>query len=244
LDAAGLAGVPQRAQHRVIKPQAPGEGEGEALWNLGWGLGRLTRTHSSGEDEILAYRLVVAGLAVVLLMAGRADRADPSGAVDGDASSPGPSAQASAVNCGGSVYGPTALSESPPASSLPVGPAGAVDDAGAPAFDPSKDWKVVHQSDDRVDLVGELDEPVDKLGGDVRTHASRTLERITGAGNVADGTWLLTSAGPCAQRRVTDDDLGHADLALAAAPSPEDTSIDLLVTERACASKGASSSSS
>lgn len=97
-------------------------------------------------------------------------------------------------------------------SSLPDGPAGAVDDAGTPAFDPSLAWKVVHQSDDRVDLVRELDEPVDMLGGDVRTHASRSLEL------------------------VTDDGLRVADLLLAEAPAPDDTAVDLLVQERGCAS--------
>lgn len=143
---------------------------------------------------------------------------------------------AATVACGGSVYHPTALSDAPPASSLPVDPASAVDDAGAPAFDPSQDWKVVHQSDDRVGLVRELDEPFDNGGGDVRTHESRTLERITGVPNVPDGTWLLMSAGPCTQRVVTDDDLGEADLTLADIPTPGDTSVDLLVHERACAS--------
>lgn len=133
------------------------------------------------------------------------------------------------------MYDPEALADAPPVSSLPEGPAGAVDDAGAPAFDPSLDWKVVHQSDDRVDLVRELDEPVDMVGGDVRTHASRTLELITDAGNVADG-WRLTSSGRCAQRLVTDGDLGDADLVLAEPPAPDDTAVDLLVTERACAS--------
>jgi hypothetical protein len=141
-----------------------------------------------------------------------------------------------AVNCGGSVYDPTELADAPRASSLPDGPAGAVDDVGEPAFDPSQDWRVLHQSGDRVDLVRELDEPFDNGAGDVRTHEARTLERITGAPNVPDGTWLLTSAGPCTQRLVTDDQLGDADLTLAHHPSPGDTSVDLLVQERACAS--------
>lgn len=145
-------------------------------------------------------------------------------------------ADAATVNCGGSVYDPSALADAPPASSLPDGPAGAVDDVGAQAFDPSQDWKVVHHSDDRVDLVRELDEPFDTGEGDVRTHESRTLERITAGINVPDGTWLLTSAAPCTQRLTTDDDLGEADLTLADTPAPGDTSVDVLVHERACAS--------
>jgi hypothetical protein len=140
------------------------------------------------------------------------------------------------VDCGGSVYDPTELADAPPVSSLPDGPAGAVDDAGAPAFDASQDWKVVYQSDDRVDLVRELDEPFDNGGGDIRSHASLTLERVTGAPNVPDGTWMLMSRGPCTPRLVIDDDLVDTDLTLADAPSPGDTSVDLLVTERECAS--------
>jgi hypothetical protein len=143
---------------------------------------------------------------------------------------------AATVNCGGSVYDPTKLADAPPVSSLPDRPAGAVEDVGAPAFDASQDWKVVYQSDDRVDLVRELDEPFDNGGGDIRTHESRTLERVTGASNVPDGTWMLMSRGPCTQRLAIDDDLGEADLTLADTPSPGDTSVDLLVHERECAS--------
>ena len=44
------------------------------------------------------------------------------------------------------------------------------------------------------------------------------------------------SSTRCAQRLVTDDDLVDTDLTLADTPSPGDTSVDLLVTERECAS--------
>jgi hypothetical protein len=178
-------------------------------------------------------RVVPAGITVALLLTGcgststsaQSDGSDAPGVTD-----------AATVNCGGSVYDPTELADAPPASSLPDGPAGAVDDAGAPAFDASPDWKVVYQSDDRVDLVRELDEPFDNGGGDIRIHESRTLERVTGAPNVPDGTWMLMSRGPCTQRLVTDDDLGEADLTLADTPSPGDRSVDILVHERECAS--------
>lgn len=139
------------------------------------------------------------------------------------------------VECGSSVYDAAALASAPGVASLPDGPAGAVDDAGQPAFDPSKDWKVVHQSDDRVDLVRELDEPFDNGGGDIRTHESRVLEQVS-ATNVPAGTWLLTSAGPCAQRVAMPEDLGQADVTLAREPSPEDVTVHLFVHERACAS--------
>lgn len=182
----------------------------------------------------------VAGLALAILFltaCGTAeDRGDTSVTVGSDGGDAARGADTTTVNCGGSVYDLGELADAPPASSLPDGPAGAVDDTGAPAFDPSRDWKVVHQSDDRVDLVRELDEPLDKGRGDIRTHGSRTLQRITGATNVPDGTWLLTSSGPCAQRLVADEDIGDADLTLADTASPSDASIDLLVHERACAS--------
>lgn len=181
----------------------------------------------------VTYQLVAAGIAVALLVTGCGPTSAASLSDSGDASQV---ADVATVNCGDSEYNPAELADAPPASSLPDGPAGAVDDAGAPAFDPSQDWKVAHHSDDRVDLVRELDEPFDIGGGDVRTHESTTLERITGATNIPDGTWFLTSAGPCAQRLVTDDDLGEADLTLASTPSPDDTSVDLLVQEWACSS--------
>ncbi len=140
------------------------------------------------------------------------------------------------VECGSSVFDVNDFADAPPAVSLPDGPAGATDDAGAPAFDPSQAWKVVHQSGQRVDLLRELEEPLDTGGGDVRTHEARALEQITGANNVPDGTWLLTSAGACVPRLITDNDLGYADLTLAEKPSPDATAIELLVRERACAS--------
>ncbi len=158
---------------------------------------------------------------------------------DGDVAT-GPQAEpegdAVLVECGGSTFDVEQLTDGPTIESLAEGPAGAVDDVGAPAFDPTLDWRVVAQTADRADLVRELDEPVDQGGGDVRTHESRTLAVINGAGNIPDGTWLLMSSGPCSPRLVGDPDLGTADLVLAAEPAAEATSIDLLVHERACAS--------
>lgn len=146
---------------------------------------------------------------------------------------------ATEVECGGSVFDFTDLADAPPASSLPDGPAGAVDDAGAPAFDRSQAWRVVHQSEHRVELIRELEEPFDNRGGDVRTHESRTLEKIDGADNLPDGTWLAMTAGPCVPRRINDGDVPYADLTLAEAPAPAATAIELLVHERACASGAA-----
>lgn len=185
----------------------------------------------------MSYGLMSVALALCLLLIACGEPADTASIRDrnggGDDT---PTADAGIVDCGGSKYDPAGLADAPQASTLPAGPADAVDDMGEPAFDPSQDWKVVHQSEDRVDLIRELDEPFDLGEGDVRTHESVTLERVTGATNVPEGTWMLMSAGPCTQRLPAGDNLGEADLTLAQPPSPDDTSIDLLVHERACAS--------
>ena len=144
-------------------------------------------------------------------------------------------AEAREVECGGITFDLARLSGAPPASSLPEGPAGAVDDAGAPAFDPSLDWRIAVQSDQRVVLVRALAQPLDAGDGDIRTHQVRGLSLSTGASDVPDG-WLLTSAGECTPRLVTDGDLEAAELRLGGPPSPAATTIDLLVHERECAS--------
>lgn len=173
----------------------------------------------------------VAGLAVLLVPGCGQGPGSSSPAGGGSAVGAG-----TTVECGGSVYDADAVADAPPVSSLADGPAGAVDDLGEPAVDPSLGWSVVHQDDDRVDLVRELGEPVDDGDGDVRTHESVTLERITGSSNVADGTWLRTSSGPCAQRLLQTDGLDAADITLAGEPDPGAQSLALLVRERECAS--------
>lgn len=149
----------------------------------------------------------------------------------------GTAAAGGEVECHGVIYDPAALADAPLATSLPDGPRSALDDGGEPAFDPAQDWRVVHESTDRVDLVRELDEPLDQGGGDIRTHEVRSIEVITGATNVPDGTWMLTLAGPCAQRVAGAGDVGEADLTLAEPADPDATTLALLVTERACASE-------
>ena len=179
----------------------------------------------------------VTAVLVALLLTGCGRGASTSTSTLGSTGSEQAQGKGSAtVACGGTVYDADALADAPPVSSLPKGPAEAVDDAGAPAFDLAQDWNVVHQDATRVDLVRELQEPLDNGDGDVRTHESRTLERITGASNVPEGTWLLTSAGSCVQRLVGDDGLGAADVTLADTPAQEKTSLDLLVREQDCAS--------
>jgi hypothetical protein len=181
----------------------------------------------------------ITAVLVALLLSGCGRGASTSTSTRGSAGNEHAQGDGSAtVDCGGSVYDAAALTDALPVSSLPKGPREAVDDAGAPAFNPAQDWNVVHQDANRVDLVRELEEPLDNRdgAGDVHTHESRTLERITGASNVPEGTWLLTSAGPCVQRLVGDDGLGPADVTLADTPAQDETALDLLVREQACAS--------
>jgi hypothetical protein len=193
------------------------------------------------------HRLAMAVLAVAAVIAGCGGTDAPPIGGDDSGEKPGGDAaddtepQAGArldgsVTCGGSTYDPAAFAAAPPASSLPEGPAGAVDDLGDPAFDPSDDWRVMLVADDRAELLRELDEPLDLGEGDVRTHQLIVVERITGTTNVPDGTWLLTASGPCTQRVELGGGLGEADLTFASMPSPDADRLEVLVHERACAS--------
>jgi hypothetical protein len=179
----------------------------------------------------------IATAAIVVALAACGDDGATEVATDRQPSDGGTSVAGDAqqVECGGVSFDGTELSDAPSVSSLAQGPAGAVDDMGRPAFDPSQDWKVVSVSDRHVALVRALERPLDAGGGDLRTHEARGLSLITGASNVPDG-WMLTSAGECTPRLVTDGGLEAADLTLADPPMPADTSIDLLVQERDCAS--------
>jgi hypothetical protein len=189
------------------------------------------------------HRLAMAVLAVAAVIAGCGGTDAPPLVGAGSGDEPGGDTEpqtgattGGSVHCGGSAYDPAALADAPPASSLPEGPAGAVDDLGDPAFDPADDWRVMLVGDDRAELLRELDEPLDLGEGDVRTHQLIVVERITGATNVPDGTWLLTASGACTQRVELGGGLGEADLTFASMPSPDARTLEVLVHERACAS--------
>lgn len=175
-------------------------------------------------------------LALLALTALAACGDSDSGEVVAGSDSSAPAAGSVKVDCGGGVFAFEQLADAPSTDSLAEGPSNAVDDAGEPAFDPGLDWKVVHQSEERVHLVRELDTPSDNGDGDIRTHESRLLEKVSGSENVPDGTWFLMRSGPCAPRLVTDTDLAPADLTLPSAPLASASSITLLVHERRCAS--------
>jgi hypothetical protein len=176
----------------------------------------------------MAVRLVF--IVVGLLIVACGDSATPStvARLSGDTSR--------LVDCAGSRYDPDAFAGAPDPSTLPPGPAGAVDDVGDPAFDASLNWKVVHQSDKRVDLLREVKQARGGRAGEGETHQRVTLERVFGATNIPDGTWMLAASGVCTPRLIADDGLDDADLALARTPSPRDMAVELLVTERECAS--------
>lgn len=100
------------------------------------------------------------------------------------------------------------------------------------------EWVVVQSSGDRLAGIRELPEP-ERMDDQLRTHERVVVELIPAESlsNADRDTWMLSSAGPCSlQARV--ESLGPADLALdpASLPDPQDQSLELLVTEAACAS--------
>lgn len=204
----------------------------------------MRRHHRRRALVVLAVAAVVAGCGGTDAPpdgAGGNDGTDAATDEPGDGSGDAPTA--TRVRCGDSVYDPATLADAPPLSELPEGPADAVDDAGDPVFDDADTgdadeagWRIVRATDDRVELLRELEEPQDLGDGDVRTHELRVLERMTGVTNVPDGTWMLMASGPCTPRVELGSDLGEADLTLAADPSPGARTLELLVHERACAS--------
>lgn len=100
------------------------------------------------------------------------------------------------------------------------------------------EWVVVEPSGDRLAGVRELPEP-ERMDDQLRTHERSVVELIPAESlpNADRDTWMLSSAGACSlQARL--ESLGPADLALdpASLPHPQDQSLELLVTEAACAS--------
>lgn len=156
---------------------------------------------------------------------------------------PGPTARATPASpaattydCYGVVGTAEELTEGPTLDSY-------TDHAGYETFvqnaqgQPSE-WVVVESSDDRLAGVRELPEP-ERMDDQLRTHERLVVELIPAESlpNADRDTWMMSSAGACSlQARL--ESLGSADLALdpASLPDPKDQSVDLLVTESACAS--------
>lgn len=137
--------------------------------------------------------------------------------------------------CGGAPIDAAAYREarsarelSPEAATLV---AGATDDLGDPVtIDDLASWSIVSESADQVTLIRPLAEPADLFGnGDLHDHefftATTELADIPSYGQRSSCALSLDPApltGALVQRDV------------AALPSPDDTTIELLVTEGAC----------
>jgi hypothetical protein len=93
------------------------------------------------------HRPVIAAITAVLVLSGCGEVTGALG--DGDGRAPG----AATVTCGSSIYDPAELADAPTASSLPEGPADAVDDAGQPALDAPQDWTVGVSASPELDYV-------------------------------------------------------------------------------------------
>lgn len=165
------------------------------------------------------------GVALILTgCAGPPDGGRPSGgAATGD------------LECSGTTIGVEAYADAEPASDATgvaaEAIASAVDDAGVEvAFDDPGAWLVVEASSAGVTLLRPYAEPSDVRGiGVLDDHELRVIAPL------GDEPWMLGRAASCALSRDPDP-LAPADVALDETdpPSPDDESVSLLVTERAC----------
>lgn len=137
--------------------------------------------------------------------------------------------------CGDATYREGALAAMPALDTLSDDVLAAVDDTGTPVLDAALDWRVAESADDAVVLIRPLDpaEPGAE-GGD--SHATLRLGPITGAPNIADGTWFVWGGSTCSPRLADAAGDDQAELRLAAAPAATDTELALVVMERRCAS--------
>ncbi len=137
--------------------------------------------------------------------------------------------------CGAERFTEQELADAPPATELGEEGRAALAGAEVGDLDPADGWVVLTESDAEVGLIRPLDEPEPNGPGALRTHEFVHLQRISGATNVPDGTWMLDAAGTCTPRAELDG-LDAADLTLTAEPSATSTALELGVYERACAS--------
>lgn len=139
------------------------------------------------------------------------------------------------LSCGDATWPEGGLDGLPALETLPEDVLAAVDDVGEPVVDRSLTWRVAVQDGPEVVLVREL-EPGDPEAADGATHAALSLFRVDGDPTMPPGTWHYASADVCTPRLAEGNQGGRAEVRLADAPSPSDTSLQLLVMERACAS--------
>lgn len=141
------------------------------------------------------------------------------------------------ARCGGVSFDPAVLTTAPGVESLPSDLADAVGPGGrGRAFDAELDWRVVQRDDEQVGLLRSLDAPFDNGPGDVREYQAIALLRMVDNPTLPDGTWMRTSRSTCTPQVVPPDDVGDAILQLADTPDSAATSLEVLVTEGACAS--------
>lgn len=139
------------------------------------------------------------------------------------------------LSCGDATWPEGELDDLPPLDTLPEDVLAAVDDMGEPVVDRSLPWRVAVQDGPDVVLVRALEpnEP-DATGG--ATHAALSLFRVDGEPTLPPGTWHIAGGDICTPRLAEGNEGGRAEVRLADTPSPGDTSLQLAVMERACAS--------
>lgn len=156
------------------------------------------------------------------------------GAGAGGASVTGGAGGAAVLSCGDATWQEGGLDALPPLDELPEDVLAATDDVDAPVVDRSLPWRVAEQGETDVVLVRRLD-PDDPAAADGPTHAALSLFRSGGVSNPPD-TWFYASGDLCTPRLAGGNAGEQAEVRLADMPSPEDTALQLLVRERACAS--------
>lgn len=139
------------------------------------------------------------------------------------------------LSCGDATWPGDALDDLPPVGDLPEDVLAAVDDVGEPVVDRSLPWRVAEQADAEVVLVREL-APDEADARDGATHAALSLFRVDRDPRIPPGTWHYASGDVCTPRLAEGNEGERAELRLADVPSPSDTSLQLLVKERNCAS--------
>jgi hypothetical protein len=169
---------------------------------------------------------MLAGL--VLLLAG-------CGGAYGEPSLSGGGGDGSLLSCGDATWPEGGLDELSPLEELPEDVLAATDDIGEPVVDRSLPWRVAAQGDTEVVLVRELG-PDDPEAADGATHAALSLFRVDRDPNIEPGTWFYASGDVCTPRLAEGNEGERAEVRLAETPLPDDTSLQLLVMERGCAS--------
>jgi len=173
-------------------------------------------------------------LGAALLAAGCGGLGETFGSPDRDRGA-APGGAGRTLVCGDATFEEGDLATMPGLATLPDDVQAAVDDTGTPAVDATLDWRVAEAAEDAVVLIRPLD-PAEPAAGQGDSHATMRLGPITGAPNIADGTWFVWGGATCSPRLAEGAGDDQAEVRLAAAPAATDTELALLVMERRCAS--------